>query len=91
MAGLYLTRPLDMIVIDTKFMRDVGILQPEPVLLLCLHELYHALHPRSSSDEDAGEWSKKMMNLLIERGYIQKRFKNLDGIALRRRRRSLPR
>lgn len=75
MPGFYVPRPYDLIVIDAQFLRELNILKPEPVILLALHELHHALHPRSSNEKDAGEWSLAMLRLMRTRGYTSAPFK----------------
>ena len=69
MPGFYVPRPYDLIVIDAEFLREMHQLKPEPVILLALHELHHALHPRSSNEKDAGDWSLAMLRLMRTRGY----------------------
>ena len=75
MPGFYVPRPYDLIVIDAEFLREMHQLKPEPVILLALHELHHALHPRSSNEKDAGDWSLAMLRLMRTRGYTSAPFK----------------
>ena len=82
--GYYARPPFDLIVIDTKYLRDLGLLKPEIVIFATLHELYHALHPRSLSHKDAWDWSGEMLRLLTTRGYTSRMFKK-DSIATRKK------
>jgi len=84
--GYYARPPFDLIVIDTQYLRELGLLKPEPVIFATLHELHHALHPRSSSERDAWEWSRTMLKLLRTRGYTSARFRKSrdDTISTRR-------
>src|SRR5213083_2589002 len=79
MPGYYAPRPIDLIVIDVDFLRERGLLKPEPVLFLVLHELHHAIYPKSSTENDAWNWSRKMLRLLTTRGYTSPRFKKTSG------------
>ncbi len=75
MPAYYTPRPIDLIVIDIELLRSRGLLKPEPVIFLVLHELHHAIHPKSSTEDQAWDWSRKMLRLLnhkrIHVSYIQ--------------------
>lgn len=86
MPAYYTPRPIDLIVIDTAFLRDLRLLEPEPVIFLVLHELHHAIHPKSSTENDAWNWSRRMLRLLTTRGYTSRRFKRRSGDVISTRR-----
>ena len=79
MPAYYTPRPIDLIVIDIELLRERGLLKPEPVIFLVLHELHHAIHPKSSTESDAWNWSRKMLGLLTTRGYTSRKFKKKSG------------
>ena len=79
MPGYYAPYPMDLIVIDTEFLRKLRLLKPEPVIFLVLHELHHAIHPKSSTENEAWNWSRKMLKLLTTRGYTSRTFKKTPG------------
>ncbi len=75
----YARFPLDVIVIDVAYLREQGLLKPDPVIFAALHELHHALHPRSSSNRDAWDWASTMIRLMKRRGYVSPQFSKTRG------------
>jgi len=78
LAGLYLPYPRDFILINTMFLRKSSVLEPEPVILVALHELWHAKHPRRRSEKEAERWARNMLRKLTRKGYTSRRFRRAD-------------
>ena len=82
----YARPPFDLIVIDAEYLRKQHLLEPDPVIFATLHELHHALHPRSSSDRDAWDWASAKIRLFKRKGYVSPRFRvTKDDTKLSRR------
>ncbi len=90
MPAYYTPRPIDLIVIDIELLRERRLLKPEPVIFLVLHELHHAIHPKSSTEDQAWDWSRKMLKLLTTRGYTSRTYKKRSEDLISTRTKKIP-